>query len=197
MLWNQTYGEANGETCYSVVETSDGGFALSGYTISFGAGGGDVWLVKTDSAGNLLWSQTYGGTNWDTGYSVVTTSDGGYIIAGSTNSYGAGGSDFWLIKTDSTGVEQWSQTYGGTSMDESHSVIATSDGGYAIAGSTRSYGAGSTDVYLVKTDELGNATEGSEFILPLLILALAIAIIVIIVIVISKKKSPRKNSEAS
>jgi hypothetical protein len=83
-----------------LVQTSDGGYALAGYTNSSGAGSYDFWLVKTDSAGNALWNKTYGGTNDDEAAALVQTSDGGYALAGYTNSYGAGGFDFWLVKTD-------------------------------------------------------------------------------------------------
>jgi len=156
MQWNQTYGGANNDQGYSVVQTSDGGYVVTGYTYSYGAGLADVWLVKTDSAGTAQWNQTYGGTSREWGYSVVETSNGGYAIAGGTNSYGAGSYDVWLIKTNASGSMQWSQTYGGTGWDEGYSVIQTSNGGYAIAGYTASYGAGSYDVWLIKTDSAGN-----------------------------------------
>jgi hypothetical protein len=152
--WNQTYGGTNTDQGYSVVETVDGGYAIAGLTDSFGAGSLDFWLVKTDSAGVAQWNQTYGGTTGDFGTSVVQTSDGGYAIAGRTNSYGVG-NDFWLVKTDAAGNSQWNQTYGGTNYEEVHSVVQTSDGGYAIAGHTTSYGAGDYDVWLVKTDASG------------------------------------------
>jgi len=155
--WNQTYGGANDDIGYSVVQTSDGGYAIAGETLSYGAGGTDVWLVKTDSTGVAQWNQTYGGTNDDYGRSVVQTSDGGYAITGWTQSYGAGSGDSWLIKTDAAGTAQWNQTYGGTSVDQGFSVIQTIDGGYAIAGYTESYGSGGIDVWLVKTDGSGTA----------------------------------------
>ena len=123
-------------------QTSDGGYALVGDTNSFGAGGNDFWLVKTDAAGNMQWNKTYGGTGTDTGISVFQTSDGGYALAGYTNSFGAGGKDVWLVKTDAAGNMQWNKTYGGTGADYGITVIQTSDGGYAIAGSTSSFGAG-------------------------------------------------------
>jgi hypothetical protein len=145
--WNKTYGEAGDDVAYSVVQTSDGGYALAGYTNSSGAGGYDFWLVKTDSGGNMQWNQTYGGLGNDYAYSVVQTSEGGYALAGYTNSSGAGGYDFWLVKTDSGGNMQWSQTYGGAFNDVAYSVVQTSDGGYALAGS---------DFWLVKTDSGGN-----------------------------------------
>jgi hypothetical protein len=184
MLWNKTYGGTNDNLGYSVVETADGGYAIAGSTYSFGAGKVDVYLVRTDSAGNMLWNKTYGGTNEDAGCSVVETADGGYAIAGSTNSSGAGAHDFWLVKTDSAGNEQWNKTHGGIDYDYGWSVVQTADGGYAIAGYTNSSGAGNFDVLLVKTDENGVAPvvpEASWVILPLLLTAT-------LSIFISKKK---------
>jgi predicted secreted protein len=151
LQWNQTYGGTDLDLARSVVETSDGGYTIAGETLSYGAGGMDFWLVKTDATGNAQWNQRYGGTNDDYGRSVVETSDGGYTIAGWTASYGAGGMDFWLVKTDAAGNAQWNQTYGGTDSDQGLSVVETSDGGYAITGYTMSFGAGDSDVWLVKT----------------------------------------------
>jgi hypothetical protein len=101
MLWSKTYGGTDDDIGYSVVQTSDGGYAIAGYTV--GASPGDAYLVKTDESGTMLWSKTYGGTGNDIGYSVVQTSDGGYAIAGSTNSFGADGYDVYLVKTDVNG----------------------------------------------------------------------------------------------
>ena len=154
--WNQTCGGIDGDYGFSVVETNDSGYAIVGSTRSFGAGDGDAWLVKTDASGVVQWNQTYGGTNWDDGSSVVMTGDGGYAIVGTTYSYGAGGPNIWLVKTDAVGTLQWNQTYGGTEFDVGSSVVMTGDGGYALAGRTRSFGAGNLDVWLVKTDANGN-----------------------------------------
>jgi len=142
-----------------LVVTSDGGYALAGYaghTGPFSAGSGDFWLVKTDASGNMMWNQTYGGTNFDAACSLVVTSDGGYAIAGFTSSFGAGDNDFWLVKTDASGNMMWNQTYGGTGDDYAFSLVAISDGGYAVTGETRSFKAEGSDWLLVKTDESGN-----------------------------------------
>jgi len=152
---NRTYGGTNTDVANSVVQTSDGGYALAGYTSSYGAGGQDMWLVKTDSAGNHLWNKTYGGTEYDGAYSLVQTSDGGYALGGYTGSFGAGYRDMWLVKTDGGGNMLWNKTYGGTDYDEAYSLAQTSDGGYALAGYTY-FSSGDTDFYLTKTDGAGN-----------------------------------------
>ena len=153
--WSQTFGGNSYDYSESVQQTSDGGYIVAGYTYSYGAGYYDVYLIKTDARGNQQWYQTYGGSDWDYGYSVQQTSDGGYIIAGWTSSYGAGYGDVYLIKTDAGGNQQWYQTFGGNGWDYSYSVQQTSDGGYIIAGTTYTYGAGEGDVYLIKTDTEG------------------------------------------
>jgi len=162
-LWSQTFGGSSIDCGLSIQQTSDGGYIIAGYTGSYGAGNSDVYLIKTDASGNEQWTQTFGGSSSDFGWSVQQTSDGGYIIAGWTSSYGAGSWDVYLIKTDANGNESWSQTFGGINYDEGCSVQQTSDGGYIIAGSTESYGAGLCDVYLIKTDANGNETWSQTF----------------------------------
>ena len=148
---NQTYGGTSPDGARSMILTSDGGYALAGSTQSFGAGGTDFWLVKTDSVGTMLWSQPYGGAENDYAYSLVQTVDGGYAIAGSTYSFGPS-ADFWLVKTNSAGNHLWNRTYGGTYDDLAYSVVQTDIGGYALAGYTDSYGADGPDFWLVKTE---------------------------------------------
>ncbi|NQV19234.1 MAG: T9SS type A sorting domain-containing protein [Armatimonadetes bacterium] len=154
-LWTKTFGGDNRDVAYSGQKTSDGGYIIAGRTESFGAGERDFWLVKTDENGNEEWNQTYGGSGWDGAHSVQQTTDGGYIIAGYTNSYGVGPKDFWLIKTDENGNEEWNQTYGGSELEHAYSVQQTTDGGYILAGWTNSF-AYFSDIWLVKTDEFGN-----------------------------------------
>lgn len=155
-MWSQTYGGTEYDMAYSLVSTFDGGYTIAGATQSFGAGDDDFWLVKTGAFGNIKWNKTYGGTGADAAYSLVAASDGGYAMAGDTYSFGAGNVDFWLVKTDANGVMEWNRTYGGTEYDSARSLVAASDGGYAIAGWTNSSGAGDADVFLVKTDAFGN-----------------------------------------
>jgi len=151
--WNMTYGELAPEIdgFADLVQTADGGYALAGRTASFGAGGTDYWLVKTNADGVLQWNRTYGGMEDECAMSIVNTYEGGYVLAGRTASFGAG-EDFWLVKTDSAGNAQWSKSFGGTNNDYAWSAIQTSDGGYVLTGSTESFGAGSRDLWLVKTE---------------------------------------------
>ena len=158
MQWNKTYGGAGSDQSFgAIVQTKDGGYALAGITTSFGAGGIDTWLVKVNSIGEAQWNKTYGGAGSDYVYSMVQTGDGGYAMCGWTDSSGAGGFDFWLLKTDAVGNLVWSKTYGGTGREDNATyMVQASDGGYAIIGRTNSFGAGLNDIWLVRTDGAGN-----------------------------------------
>ncbi len=162
-LWMTTLGGSADDEGFSVQETQDGGFIITGYTKSDGAGDKDVWLIKTDADGKESWEKTFGGTGEDIGNAVLQTEDGGYIVAGYTKSFGAGQKDFWLIKTDSKGKETWAKTIGGASNDAGYSIAMTDDGGYILTGETFSFGAGSFDVWLVKTDASGDTLWTQTF----------------------------------
>ncbi len=155
-LWTRTYGGSDSDGSYSVEQTPDGGYIIAGQTWSFGAGLYDFWLLKLDSLGDTLWTYTYGGSGHDLDRSVQLTSDGGYILAGSSNSFGAGDFDIYLVKTDSLGHVLWTRTYGGGENDYGWCVCQASDGGYIIAAETHSFGAGLSDLYLVKTEANGD-----------------------------------------
>jgi hypothetical protein len=159
-LWIRTYGGSNVEWLYAgtstVQQTTDGGFIVVGETYSFGAGGSDVYLIKTNPLGDTLWSRTYGGTSDEIGVTVQQTRDGGYIITGATDDIWSPSSDVFLIKTDSIGNIIWNRAYGGNNWDMGHWVEQTSDGGYIVVGWTLSFGAGGTDIYVIKTDSVGD-----------------------------------------
>jgi hypothetical protein len=163
-LWTRTHGGTSSDYGYSVQQTPDGGYIIVGSTFSFGAGSYDIYVVKADADGEAEWARTYGGTGTDHGRSIQQTLDGGYIIAGYTNSSGAGGYDVLLIKTDSTGTEDWGYTYGGASDERALSVQQTlPDSGYVVAGWTETYGAGSRDAFVVKVDAGGGLDWGKPY----------------------------------
>ena len=150
-IWDKSYGGSEDEWCYSVQQTNDGGYILVGSTLSYGEEG-DVWIIKTDNNGNVLWDKTFGGSKADGGGSIKQTSDGGYIVLGATYSYGAGNRDIWLIKIDELGNKHWAKTIGGILNDEGNSIAQTSDNGYIITGWTESFGAGDEDIWLIKIE---------------------------------------------
>jgi len=152
-LWTRTHGGDSRDVGWSVQQTSDSGFVIAGLTESFGAGGEDFYVMKTDSAGNSVWDSAYGGSAQDQGHSVRQTADGGYIVAGWTASFGAGLIDFYLIKIDPAGHVLWDSTYGGSSSERAFCVRQTFDGGYVAAGHRWVNG---LQVYLIKTDSTGH-----------------------------------------
>lgn len=162
-LWTKTFDGAGNEHGYSVQQTTDGGYIITGGTNSFGAGNYDVYLVKTDGNGDILWTKTFGGTSLDDGNCVQQTADGGYIIAGYTNSFGLANGDVYLIKTNSVGDTLWTKTFGGTGDDFADTILQTTDGGYIVTGSTNSFGAGSFDFYVINTDSIGGMVWSKTF----------------------------------
>lgn len=158
LVWDATFGGTNHDYGRSVYETSDGSFIIAGFTRSLGAGWLDAWLLKVDASGHLLWEKAFGGSKADWAECVMQTLDGGYIIAGYTASFAEseGGPDAWLIRTDGSGNELWTRTFGGTACDRAYCLDLTIDGGYIIVGCTNSYGPGDFDVLLIKTDADGN-----------------------------------------
>jgi hypothetical protein len=158
-IWEKTFGGFRNDSAKCVIETKDGGYIIVGVTTSLGKDGTDIYLIKTDSLGNRIWEKTFGGKGNDDGRSVIETNDGGYLITGWTESFGKGRWDVYLIKTDSNGRKIWEKTFGGRKFDCGDSAIETKDGGYLIVGWTESFGAGKSDVYLIKTDSKGNVIK--------------------------------------
>jgi hypothetical protein len=155
LLWEETYGGADWDIGYSVHEAQDGGFVIGGTCRSFGTGCADIYLIKTDGSGNLLWEETYGEGGDDFGLSVDETSDGGYVITGWRHLDSSVDSDVFVIKTDADGYLLWEKTYGCEEGEQGHSIQVTSDQGLVIAGLTHSYGNWG-QFYLIKTDEHGD-----------------------------------------
>jgi hypothetical protein len=163
-LWTRHFGGPGFETATAVQQTADGGYVFAGITSSYGAGNEDFWLFKTNSNGDSVWSRTFGGMSWDRAYSIQKTADGGYILAGRADSYGAGQGDVWLVKTNANGDSLWSRTFGGAAFDGAYFVRQTTDSGFVLAGFTESFGAGGRDFWLVKTRR-DPVSAGDTFIL--------------------------------
>jgi hypothetical protein len=149
-LWTRTYGGTGNDAANAMVAVDAGGFVIAGSTASFGNGQEDYYLLRVDSAGDTLWTRTYGGADRDFAYSLVETADEGFIVGGASLSYGAGNWDAYLVRTDADGIVDWTRTYGGYSSDGCHGLLACSGGGFFFTGSTHSFGAGNFDVYLVR-----------------------------------------------
>lgn len=156
ILWTKTYGGLGDEEAASLLQTRDGGFVLTGSTNSNGQGKTDLYLLKTDKNGNLEWSQTIGGSENEANASIIEAYEGGYLLLGSTNSFGSGGQDFYLVKTSVSGTVEWTRTYGGSGDEVAAEVVNSGDGGYVLAGAVNGgMGAGGSDAYLVKTNSAG------------------------------------------
>jgi hypothetical protein len=155
VLWSKLYGGEGDDNGWDLLETDEGGFIVVGFTDSMGAGGMDIYLIRMDALGELIWERTYGGPQDEYGWSMTRTVDGGYVLGGQTESFGEGQEDGYLVKVDPKGDEIWSQTYGGGLEDRLFSVDQGADNGYVLAGTTRSFGKGERDLFLVKTDNAG------------------------------------------
>ena len=156
VLWSQSYGGSQTDEAYHFEQTSDGGYIISGSTRSYGFGGSDIWLIKSGADGLIEWNTYLGTENDEQGGQVLQTTDGGYIIIGNHINNQNQDSDIWLIKTNSQGDSLWTKTYGGAGNELGSDIIFLENGGYILVGSTTSYGNGDSDIFLIKTDELGN-----------------------------------------
>ena len=151
--WRKTIAEPGNDIPYAIKQTNNGYIMIS-TTTSMGAGERDILLIKFDSSGDLLWQKTYGGTSLEYGFDVVVDSDG-YLLTGSTSSYGTMFYDMWVFKVDLSGEIIWEQVYSGTNIDIGRAIVANETGGYTILAQTSSYGAGEYDFWVLKMDENG------------------------------------------
>lgn len=162
--WNKYFGGPGADSGNFIQETLDGCFLTTGNANASEDNDQDLWLIKTDPDGNKIWAKSFGGSNLDEGQSLLVSKIGGAIIAGITESYGAGDSDIWLVKTDSNGNEVWNKTFGGSRADKCNWIEAAKESGYIIAGSTRSYSvAGDWDAWIIRTDLNGNKVWDKTF----------------------------------
>ena len=152
LVWDRTFGAAVEDTAAALIVLADGGLAVAGITESKGAGGLDVWVLRLDAAGNLLWDRTFGGADWDAAQALTALPDGGFALAGWTRSKGAGAGDAWVLGLDATGGLVWERTFGGSGHDEALWVTALPDGGLAGAGWTTAKGAGGADAWVIRLE---------------------------------------------
>lgn len=154
--WSKAIGNYNLDFGQAVKQTTDGGFVICGYSNSGGNGTYDGYLVRTNDTGAVLWEKYFGGFDWDKFYDVEVTPDGGFLLIGETHSFGAGDSDAWLIKTDSTGNKEWEKFIGGKRKDLGNDLIKTRDGNFAFCGENASKNDSTkADVWLVKFNAKG------------------------------------------
>jgi hypothetical protein len=155
--WQQSYGGAKGDVFYSIQPAPGGGCVVAGQTNSYGPGtpaAPNLWVVRTDSSGGIVWQRTYGGASTDTASALITAADGHYLVMGTTFSYGSGSSDMWLLKLNSsTGDILWQKTYGGAGEEQGSSLEQTSDGGFILGGHGR--GGAGFEYWVVKVDSSG------------------------------------------
>ncbi len=168
LIWQKIYGGSGSDLAYSIQQTTDGGYIVAGITASLGAGSYDVYVLKLDKDGNLIWEKAYGGSAPEEAYAVQETKDGGYIVAGRTASFGDTGNsayplnNVYVLKLDKDGNLIWQKTYGGSDNDWARSIQETKDGGYIIAGITGSISAG-FNAYILKIDKDGNLVWDKKY----------------------------------
>ena len=153
VLWQKNYGGTAKDIAMSIAKTTTNGYVVAGFTLSFGLGGRDIWLLNLDANGDTLWAKTFGGTQDDTGYEVITTQDGGFAVAGYTTSFGNGG-DGIIVKTDANGNLLWQKNYGNFGQEQGFSIKENNDGNLIMTGNKTI--TGNKDVWLVKTSAIGD-----------------------------------------
>ena len=154
-IWTRHYGGTSWDLARQVMPLADGGYALFGQTYSYGAGGGDFYLLRLDSEGDTLWTRTYGGSGLESGESFSLTNEGGFYLAGYTESFGAGKKDVYVVKTDALGDTIWTRTYGGTEDEFAYGSCTSNDGGVITVGGSFSNTPGEGDFMIRKADENG------------------------------------------
>lgn len=161
-LWTKRFGGISNDRSYAVQQTSDGGFIALGYTLSFGSGQSDVYIIKTDASGNIQWTKVYGGSTFDYGYAINQLPDNGYIIAGETESYGFGGGkpDMYIMRLDPVGDTLWTKTYGGPDWDYGRAICSIPGNNFAAIGAAENLSLGMSDIYLITIDSVGNPING-------------------------------------
>ncbi|MFC2160629.1 CFI-box-CTERM domain-containing protein [Acidobacteriota bacterium] len=161
--WQKTYGGFENEIARFIQQTNDEGYIVAGYTSSFGAGSYDFWVLKLFSNGEIEWHKIFGGEKKDIAHSIQQTFDGGYVVAGETQSFGFGDKDIWILKLNIWGDIEWQKTYGGSQSDEAFFIQQISNGGFIVAGSTNTYGAGKRDFLILKLFSNGDINFTCEF----------------------------------
>ena len=149
--WFNRYGSNEDQEGHYILSLTNGGYIICGQSIDENTGFNMLYLLKIDSDGSEVWEQTFGGNREDHGYSIIESNDGSFLITGMTENSGDMSGDAWLLKVDLDGNEIWQQTYGGTGVDLSRSLVNTGDG-YIMVGNTSSYGSGNNDVFVIKVN---------------------------------------------
>jgi hypothetical protein len=168
ILWSKAVGLANsfGSGGNSVIQRKNGEFIVAGGIDASGNGIDDIYIIRLNNSGTVTSKGIIGGTGIEDATFISRTFDNGYILTGSTTSYGAGNNDVFLIKADSNGVMTWSKTYGGSEDDYGYSVQQTQDSGYIVSGYTKSFGAVYDDIYLFKTNPDGDTVWSKTYGVP-------------------------------
>ncbi len=162
-IWEKTFGGNKDDIAFALQVLNDGSIVVAGVTLSYGTGGGDVYVLKLDKEGNKIWDKTFGGDDNDGATDLQVLSDGSLLVSGETQSYGAGEADVYVLKLDKDGNKIWDKTFGGRHDDWANALKVLDDGSIVIAGLTYSYGVGGGDVYVLKLDENGNKVWGKTF----------------------------------
>ncbi|MBN1755751.1 hypothetical protein JW877_06010 [bacterium] len=154
--WERSYGGPKDEGATAVLQTADGGFLLTGYTYSFGAGTSDIWVLRLNSEGDTVWTRTFGGEYEDFPNALIHTLDGDYLLVGWTRSFGKGSQDAWILKFTDVGDTVWTRVLGGTASDIARSVLQSPNGNFTIVGNTESFGADDDDLWVIRLDLNGD-----------------------------------------